>query len=134
MKRVIETAGAATPRGAYAQGWRAGDFVFVSGQVPRDPATGAVLSGPFIELAVQTLRNVEAVLAAEGATLRDVVKFTVILRDLADSEGLNAAFRSVLDEPLPARTTFGGALRDVPVEIDAIAYVGERAAEDDGVV
>jgi 2-iminobutanoate/2-iminopropanoate deaminase len=132
MKRIIETSLAATPRGAYAQGWRAGDFVFVSGQVPRDPLTGAVLNGPFTELAIQTLRNIEAVLAAEGATLRDVVKFTVILQDLADNDALNQAFHDVLSEPLPARTTFGGVLRDVPVEIDAIAYLGDRPPTGNG--
>lgn len=124
MKHAIVAEDAATPRGAYAQGWRAGDFVYVSGQVPRDPSTGDVINGPFRELALRTLRNVEAVLAAEGATLRDVIKFTVILQDLADVPALNEAFRALLTEPLPARTTFQGGLLGVPVEIDAVAYLG----------
>jgi 2-iminobutanoate/2-iminopropanoate deaminase len=123
MKYAIVTENAASPRGAYSQGWRAGDFVFVSGQVPRDPATGEIISGSVKELVIRTLKNVAAVLAAEGATLADVVKFTVILQDLSSMQELNEAFLTALSEPLPARTTFQGGLMGVPVEIDAIAYL-----------
>jgi 2-iminobutanoate/2-iminopropanoate deaminase len=123
MKRAIQSSSAASPRGAYSQGWRVGDFIFVSGQVPRDPATGEVIQGPVRDLVVRTLKNIEAVLLDEGATLKDVIKFTVIVQDMADFPELNQGFRAILDEPLPSRTTFQGGLLGVPVEIDAIAYL-----------
>jgi 2-iminobutanoate/2-iminopropanoate deaminase len=126
MKRVIKSENAASPRGAYSQGWRAGDFVYVSGQVPRDPNSGEVMHGPFKDLVVRTLRNVEAVLLTEGRTLDDVIKFTVILQDLSNTAALNEVFREFLKEPLPARTIFRGDLMGVPIEIDAIAYLPDR--------
>lgn len=122
-KRVIRLESAPAPRGAYSQGWRAGDYIFVSGQVPRDPQTGEVIEGPFRDQVVRALRNVALVLEAEGASLNDVIKFTVIVQDLDNFGALNEAFRSLMDEPLPARTTFQGGLMAVPVEIDAIAYI-----------
>lgn len=129
MKRVLLNAQAAPPRGAYSQGWRAGDFVFVSGQVPVDPASGHPVQGPFRQQVIQTLRNIEAVLAAEGATLKDVVKFTVIVQDLGTFDELNAGFRELMSDPLPARTTFKGDLRGVSLEIDAIAFIGPTKGE-----
>ena len=132
MKRVIYSEEAATPRGAYSPGWRAGDFVFVSGQVPRDPSTGEIVGGSFREQVIRTLKNVAAVLAAEGADLEDVVKFTVIVQDLGDFAEVNEAFRALVPEPLPARTTWQAGLMGVPVEIDAVAYLGPEAADQRG--
>lgn len=126
MKQVIAEPSAPTPRGAYSQGWRAGDLLFVSGQVPIDPATGEIVPGPFRNQALRTLKNIEAVLKAQNATLADVVKFTVIVTNLDDTAELNAAFRELMSDPLPARTTFRGDLRGVPLEIDAIAYIRDR--------
>lgn len=130
MNRPIKAPKAPDPRGAYAQGWRAGDFIYVSGQVPRDPETGEVVEGTFRELVVRTLLNVELILNAEGATLADVIKFTVILQDVNNIAELNEGFRTVLEEPFPARTTFQGGLMGVPVEIEAIAYVAPDGEGD----
>jgi 2-iminobutanoate/2-iminopropanoate deaminase len=126
MKRVITSDQAASPRGAYSQGWRAGDFIFVSGQVPRDPSTGDVLQGPIKKLVVRTLMNIEAILKTEGASLNDVVKFTVIVKNMEFMSDLNAGFLETLKNPLPARTTFQGDLQGVPIEIDAIAYLDPK--------
>ena len=122
MNRPIKEPKAPEPRGAYSQGWRAGDFIYVSGQVPRDPQTGEVVEGAFRELVVRTLLNVELILNAEGATLADVIKYTVILQEISNIAELNEGFRAVLEEPFPARTTFQGGLMGVPMEIEAIAY------------
>lgn len=126
MKRVIKSDQAALPRGAYSQGWRAGDFIFVSGQVPRNPSTGLIVQGSIKQLVIQTLKNIEAVLIAEGASLSDVVKFTVIVQNKEDIPELNEGFCEVLKEPFPARATFQGGLSGVPVEIDTIAYLDPK--------
>jgi 2-iminobutanoate/2-iminopropanoate deaminase len=122
MKYVIDAQHAPKPRGAYSSGWRAGDFIFVAGQVPRDPATGDVMDGTMCDLTIQTLKNIESVLQADGATLKDVVKFTVILDDLANAAEMNKGFRTLMQDPLPARSTFQGGLSGVPIEIETVAY------------
>ena len=123
IKHVIKSTQAASPRGTYSQGMRVGDFVFVSGQVPRDPSTGEVVKGPMKQLVIRTLMNIEAILKNEGANLNDVVKFTVIIQNMENISELNEGFREILEEPFPARTTFQGGLLGVPVEIDAVAYL-----------
>ena len=125
-KQLIETDQAPLPGGAYSQGLRAGDFVFVSGQVGIDPSTGE-LAGDTIELqTAQTLANVRAILAKAGAGMEDVVKATVHLRDLALFPPFNAVYAEQFPDPKPTRTTVGSQLGDVLVEIDVIAFVGER--------
>jgi len=125
-KQLIETDQAPLPGGAYSQGLRAGDFVFVSGQVGINPASGE-LAGATIELqTAQALSNVRAVLAEAGAGMEDVVKATVHLRDLALFPRFNAVYAEQFPDPKPTRTTVGSQLGDVLVEIDVIAYAGDR--------
>lgn len=117
------------PKGAYSPGVRAGGFVFVSGQVPRDPHTGALVGEDDVRAqARQTLANVAAVLAAAGATLADVVSVTVHLADVGDWAAFDAVYREVFSPPYPTRTVVGAALRGIRVEVTAVAYVGERPA------
>lgn len=123
-KQQITTTVGASPVGAYSQGIRAGDFVFVSGQGPLDPATGTIVGETIEEQTERTLENVKAILEAAGATLADVVKSTVHLSDLSLFPRFNEVYAGYFPEPKPARTTVGSALLGMMVEIDVIAYVG----------
>jgi 2-iminobutanoate/2-iminopropanoate deaminase len=124
-KYVIVAENGAPPQGAYSQGWRAGDFIFVTGTGPIDPATSA-LSGETIEEQTElTIDNIEAILAADGASLADVVKVTVHLSDPSLFPRYNAVYARRFSQPYPTRTTVGsdlGALPGMLIEIDCIAY------------
>jgi len=114
-----------TPAGAYSPAARAGGFVCVSGQIPRDPVTGE-LAGEDIESQTrQVVRNVERALAAAGATLSDVVSVIVYLADANDWGAFNAAYKELMPQPYPTRTAVGAQLRGILVEVSAIAYVGQ---------
>jgi 2-iminobutanoate/2-iminopropanoate deaminase len=124
-KQQITTASGASPAGAYSQGIRAGDFVFVAGQGPLDPATGQVVGETIEEQTERTLENVKAILEAAGASLADVVKASVHLSDLTLFPRYNEVYAGYFPDPKPARTTVGSALLGIMVEIDVIAYVGD---------
>ncbi|GLV56297.1 reactive intermediate/imine deaminase [Dictyobacter sp. S3.2.2.5] len=124
-KQQISTQQGATPRGAYSQGLRAGDFIFVSGQGPVDPATGEIVGQTIEEQTARVLENIKAILAAGGATLDDVVKSTVHLSDLSLFADYNKVYSSYFSDPKPTRTTVGSQLAGFMVEIDVIAYVGK---------
>jgi len=110
----------------YSPGLRVGDFVFVSGQVPRDPMTGKIV-GETIEVQTkQVLENIKAILAAGGATMEDVVKVSAHLTDLSLFERYNKVYVTYFPDPKPTRTTVGSQLLGFLVEIDVIAYVGKE--------
>ena len=119
-------AGFPPPAGPYSPAVRAGPFVFVSGQVPRDPKTGELLGTTVEEQARGTLANLRRVLEAAGATTEDVVACTVYLVDENDWGRFNEVYRTVFSQPYPTRTVVGASLRGVLVEVSAIAYVGAR--------
>lgn len=126
-KHVIQTETGAPPRGAYSQGWRAGDFIFVTGSGPIAP-DGSVKGDTIEEQADLTIDNIETILQSEGATLNDVVKVTVHLMETTLFPRYNAVYARRFRKPYPVRTTVGSDLRVVPgmmIEMDAIAYVGE---------
>jgi 2-iminobutanoate/2-iminopropanoate deaminase len=126
-KRPINTDDAGPPLGAYSQGMRAGDFVFVSGCGPIARDTGTVHGESVAEQTELVLDNVAAILAAGGAGLADVVKATVHLADETTFPEFNEVYARRMPEPRPVRTTVGSGLRQVSgmrVEIDVIAYVG----------
>src|SRR6266508_381966 len=125
-KQQITTHSGASPVGAYAPGLRAGDFIFVSGQVPRDPETGRIVGETIEEQTVRVLENIKAILEAGGATLADVVKVSAHLSDLGLFERFNKVYATYFPDPKPTRTTVGSQLVGILVEIDAIAYVGEK--------
>lgn len=116
------------PAGAYSPGVRAGDLLFVSGQVPKDPRTGAVVGDAVQEQTRQVLRNLEGVLAAGGATLADVVSVTVYLQDEGDWGAFNEVYKTVFAPPYPTRAVVGADLRGILVEVSAIAHLGRVAA------
>jgi len=111
------------PAGAYSAGVKAGPLMFVSGQVPRDPATGVVVGEDVVSQTRQTLANLERVLLAGGATLKDVVSVTVYLTDENDWGAFDQCYRTVFSAPFPTRAVVGAQLRGIMVEISAIAYV-----------
>jgi len=125
-KKEIRTPASVTPQGAYSQGIRAGDFIFVAGHMPLDPLTGQVVGETIEEQTARALENIQAVLQAEGASLADVVKTTVHLTDLSLFPRFNQVYAGYFPDPKPARTTVGSALVGVLIEIEAIAYVGEK--------
>ncbi len=127
-KQQIQTDQAATPGGAYSQGLRAGDFIFVSGQGPTDPASGKIAGETIEEQTRQVLENIKSILEAGGATMEDVVKATVHLSDLSLFPRYNSVYASYFPDPKPVRTTVGSQLLGILVEIDVIAYVGDKAA------
>ena len=115
------------PVGPYSPAVRAGDFLFVAGQVPRDPRTGELLGTTIEEQARSTLANLSRVLAAAGATVDDVVNVTVYLADERDWEAFNSVYRTVFRAPYPARTVVGAILRGILVEVSAVATLpGKR--------
>lgn len=124
-KYIIQTKRGAPPAGAYSQGWRAGDFVFVTGTGPIDPETGKLV-GDTIELQTeQTISNIAAILEADGASLHDVVKVNVHLSDTTLFARYNALYAQRFSRPYPVRTTVGSNLGHTPgmlIEIDCIAY------------
>ena len=112
--------------GPYTQAIRAGDFVFLSGQIPLDPSTGQIVPGGIAEQTHQVLKNLGAVLEAAGASYARVVKTTVYLADMSEFAAMNEIYGTYFKSPAPARATVQAARlpRDVRVEIDLIAYLG----------
>ena len=125
-KQQIKTHSGASPIGAYSQGLRVGDFIFVSGQGPLDPATGQIVGDTVEEQTARVIENIKAILEAGGATLADVVKVSAHLSDLVLFERYNKVYATYFPDPKPARTTVGSQLLGMLVEIDAIAYVGKE--------
>jgi len=111
------------PVGAYSPAVRAGDFVFISGQVPVDPKTQKVVSEDFDTQVRQTLSNVKAALGAAGATLDDVVSVIAYLTSMDDWGRFNDIYKETFRAPYPTRTAVGAMLRGFKVEVSAVAYL-----------
>jgi reactive intermediate/imine deaminase len=112
------------PVGAYSPAAKAGGFVFVSGQVPRDPVTGKLIGDDLESQTKQVVANVERALKAAGAELKDVVSVIVYLQDINDWGRFNDAYKALMPTPYPTRTALGADLHGVLVEISAVAFVG----------
>jgi reactive intermediate/imine deaminase len=125
-KQVISTDQAPGAIGPYSQAVRAGDFVFLSGQIPLDPATMEVVEGGFRDRAVRVFTSLDAVVREAGGSLKDVVKLNVYLTDLGQFATVNEVMSEFLDEPYPARAAVGVASlpKGVDIEIEGVVYLG----------
>ena len=121
-KKAIHTDEAPAAIGSYSQAIEINDLVFLSGQIPLDPATMEVIDGDFEARARRVFDNLSAVAAAAGGTLDDVVKLTVFLTDLGNFATVNAVMEDYFEKPFPARAAVGVASlpKGVDVEADAI--------------
>ena len=123
MKQALSAAGAPKAIGPYSPALRADPFVFISGQVPFDPTTGAMVGGDIGAQTRQVLDNIGALLQAGGLSYTHVVRTTVFLADMDDFAAMNDVYRTFFVEPYPARSTVQAVRlpRDARIEIDAIA-------------
>jgi 2-iminobutanoate/2-iminopropanoate deaminase len=123
VKQAISAAGAPKAIGPYSSALRAGQLLFISGQVPFDPATGTLVSGDIQAQTRRVLQNVGALLEAGGLSFQAVVRTTVFLADMNDFAAMNEVYQTFFSEPYPARSTVQAARlpRDARIEIDAIA-------------
>lgn len=126
MKEAIKTAKAPGAIGPYSQGIKAQGFLFLSGQIPLDPASGQVVAGDIRVQTERVLKNLQAVLEAAGSSMAAVVKTTVFLADFNDFAAMNEVYGGFFPTDPPARSTVQAARlpRDVKIEIDLIAAVG----------
>jgi len=121
--KILATEGAPKAIGPYSQGLVSDGFLFASGQIPLDPATGVLVTGGIEQAVERVFDNIEAILAAGGARLDDVVKTTVYLLQMSDFAAMNAVYASRFGEHRPARSTVAVAQlpKDAAVEIEVIA-------------
>ena len=124
MKQVIATANAPAAIGPYSQAIKAGETLYISGQLPIDPATGEFAAQDIQGQTEQSLKNIGAIMEEAGYAFPDVVKVTVLLADIADFGPMNQVYAKYFTGDCPARAAF--AVRDLPkgarVEIEAVAW------------
>ena len=125
MKEIISTSNAPSAIGPYSQAVKAGNLLFISGQVPLDPATGEVVEGDITVQTHRVLDNVKAILTEAGADFSNVVKTTVFLKDMNDFVPMNRVYAQYYPENCPARSAVqvGRLPKDVSVEIETIAVL-----------
>jgi 2-iminobutanoate/2-iminopropanoate deaminase len=125
VREPVTTSAAPAAIGPYSQAIKAGDFLFASGQIPLDPATGTLVGGGIAEQTHRVLQNLAGVLEAAGIGFDKVVKTNVYLSDMADFAAMNEIYATYFPQPAPARATIQAARlpRDVKVEIDLVAYL-----------
>ena len=124
MKKVYATTNAPAAIGPYSQAVQAGDLVFVSGQLPIDPATGEFAGADIESQARQSLNNIKAILESEGLSMENVVKTTVPLQNIGDFGAMNEVYATFFAGQCPARAAFEVAAlpKGALVEIEAVAY------------
>ena len=123
MKNVVATINAPAAIGPYSQAILQGNTLYISGQLPIDPATGAFPGGDITSQTVQSLENIGAILKEAGFTYDDVVKTTVLLADMGDFAAMNAVYAEFFTAPYPARAAFQAAAlpKNAKVEIECVA-------------
>jgi 2-iminobutanoate/2-iminopropanoate deaminase len=125
MRQLVTAPDAPKAMGAYSPAIKAGNLLFISGQIPVDPTTGNLIQGDIAAQADQVMQNLTALLRAAGASFTNVVRTTVYLADMNDFAGMNEVYSRYIVDPPPARATVQVARlpRDVKIEIDAIAVL-----------
>jgi len=126
MREAVSSSAAPAAIGPYSQAIRAGNLLFVSGQIPLDPATGTMVEGGIAVQTHRVFRNLAGILEAAGTSLDHVVRATVYLADMNDFAGMNDVYGGYFSSPAPARSTIQAARlpKDARVEIDVIAEIG----------
>ena len=122
-KEPIHSDGAPSAIGTYSQAIKSGNFVFLSGQIPLDPATMEVVDGDFEARARRVFDNLQAVTEAAGGSLDNIVKLTIYLTDLGNFATVNAVMASYFTEPYPARAALGVASLPKGVDVEAEAIL-----------
>ena len=122
-KQPIHSDNAPAAVGPYSQAVKTGNLVFLSGQIPLDPATMEIVSGDFEARARQVFDNLQAVAEASGGNLNDAVKLTLFLTDLANFATVNSIMQEYFDEPYPARATIGVAALPLGADVEADAIL-----------
>ena len=125
MKTIIQTNEAPEPIGCYSQAVRAGNTVYLSGQIPLNPETGLVVEGDFRAQVHQVFKNMQAVTKAAQGSLSDIVKLTIFLTDMSLFPVVNEIMANYFEKPYPARSSIGVAAlpKNVLVEIEGIMVV-----------
>jgi len=123
MKRIIKTQNAPAAIGPYSQATATNGMLFISGQIPTDPANGEIVPGGIKEQTEQVLRNIEAILKEADYKISDIIKCTCMLKELNDFQSMNEVYGNFFYENPPARAAFEVARlpKDVLIEIEAIA-------------
>lgn len=124
MKKVLKTPNAPAAIGPYSQAIRADHLVFVSGQLPIDPATGEFAGDDITSQTRQSLTNIKAILESDGLAMEDVVKVTVLLQNISDFAAMNEVYATFFEGDCPARAAYEVAAlpKGALIEIEAIAY------------
>ena len=124
-KKVIQTDKAPKALGPYSQAIQAGNLLFLSGQIPMDPATGELVKGDIADKTRRVMENIKAVLESQGLTMEDVVKSTVFLKNINDFARFNETYATYFRSAPPARSTVevSRMARDADIEIEMIAMV-----------
>ncbi len=123
-KTIIQTANAPSAIGTYSQAVRHGDLVFLSGQIPLDPATMELVEGSFEDRAGQVFDNLQAVVEAAGGTMDQVLKVNIFLTDLSNFATVNTVMANYFSKPYPARAAVGVASLPKGTDIEAEAVLG----------
>jgi len=125
VREAVDAPDAPKAIGPYSPAIKAGNLLFLSGQIPLDPTTGAIVDGDITAQTEQVMRNIAALLAAAGAGFEHVVRTTVFLTDMNEFAAMNAVYGRFVVDPPPARATVQVARlpRDVRVEVDVIAVL-----------
>lgn len=124
MIERVTAPGGPKPQGPYSHAVKAGGFIYVSGQASLDPATNQFVVGTVADETRRTIKNIQAILKAAGASLQDVVKCSVFLSDIRDFAEMNTVYDEFFGAAKPARTTVQATLpgKGIKVEIDCVAY------------
>jgi 2-iminobutanoate/2-iminopropanoate deaminase len=124
-KKVIQTEKAPKAIGPYSQAIQAGNFLFLSGQIPLDPKTGELVKGDIRKQTQQVLENIKGILESQGLGMENVVKSTIFLKDIANFNQVNEVYATYFPSSPPARSTVEVAKlpRDADIEIEAIALI-----------
>lgn len=128
MKKIIFSEGAPKAIGPYSQAVAAGDFLFLSGQIPLDSGSGEIVKGDIKAQTERVMENIKAVLQAAGADFGRVVRSGIFLKNLEDFAAMNEVYGSYFPQNPPARSTVEVSRlpKDVSIEIDMVVYLGSK--------